>query len=254
MQDYPRWLEEKGLKTFNGIEETYYCTVVGSLQSQFMAHVFWTTVIGKLKDWAEQYKIDTKYDLYSKEPTSGILTKPWDSVVEKTYRKNVLENPSESDLPCETCLTPENYLLKLKDILRTTFVVKYLDGVDFLATRLTDQARELGLRTEIDRQAKDVGYYALHYTVWLPFSVPRRDWNAETLPIAVEIQITTQLQEVIKKLLHRHYEATRIDPDKGAIDWRWDYRSKEFFANYLGHILHYMEGAILEVRDKEKGN
>jgi ppGpp synthetase/RelA/SpoT-type nucleotidyltranferase len=219
-----------------------------------MAHPFWTTATSKRRDWSEEYQLETKYELYSKEPSSGILIKPWESVVEKTFRKNILENNSWPGEPVGKWITPENYLADFMDILRTTFVVKYLDGVDFLAKKLSDLALQYGLRSAIDRQAKDVGYYALHYTVWIPFTVPRRDWKTKTLILAVEIQITTQLQEVIKKLLHKHYEATRIDPDKSGIGWQWDYRSKEFFANYLGHILHYMEGAILEVRDKDKGH
>ena len=34
--------------------------------------------------------------------------------------------------------------------------------------------------------------------------------------------------------------------------WQWDYKSDEFTANYLGHILHYVEGRIVELRDKQK--
>jgi hypothetical protein len=28
------------------------------------------------------------------------------------------------------------------------------------------------------------------------------------------------------------------------------YKSDEFAINYLGHILHYLEGTIVEIRDK----
>ena len=34
--------------------------------------------------------------------------------------------------------------------------------------------------------------------------------------------------------------------------WQWDYKSDEFSANYLGHILHYVEGMIVEIREKQK--
>jgi hypothetical protein len=30
------------------------------------------------------------------------------------------------------------------------------------------------------------------------------------------------------------------------------YRTEEFRANYLGHILHYIEGMIIDIRDKQK--
>lgn len=35
------------------------------------------------------------------------------------------------------------------------------------------------------------------------------------------------------------------------IKWQWDYESDEFIPNYLGHILHYIEGMIMEVRKRE---
>jgi len=31
-----------------------------------------------------------------------------------------------------------------------------------------------------------------------------------------------------------------------------DYKSPEFSSNYLGHIIHYVKGMIVEIRDKEK--
>ena len=36
--------------------------------------------------------------------------------------------------------------------------------------------------------------------------------------------------------------------------WQWNYKSDEFAANYLGHILHYVEGMIIEIRDKKRGD
>ena len=67
------------------------------------------------------------------------------------------------------------------------------------------------------------------------------------------MQITTQLQEVIRKLLHKHYESRRKRTTPDELKWQWDYKSDEFSANYLGHILHYIEGMIMEVRDKQEG-
>jgi hypothetical protein len=31
----------------------------------------------------------------------------------------------------------------------------------------------------------------------------------------------------------------------------WNYRNDQFITTYLGHILHYVEGMIIEVRDRE---
>ncbi|GAI51334.1 unnamed protein product [marine sediment metagenome] len=53
-------------------------------------------------------------------------------------------------------------------------------------------------------------------------------------------------------MLHKYYEETRKRLEKEDIKWQWNYKSDEFVANYLGHILHYVEGMIMEIREKQK--
>ena len=77
-------------------------------------------------------------------------------------------------------------------------------------------------------------------------------WDTERVDVSIEIQITTQLQEVIRKLLHKYYEDRRKRIIEEDIKWQWNYKSDEFIANYLGHILHYVEGMIMEIREKQK--
>ena len=33
--------------------------------------------------------------------------------------------------------------------------------------------------------------------------------------------------------------------------WQWDYTNDRFNTNYLGHIVHYVEGMIVQLRDKQ---
>jgi hypothetical protein len=68
--------------------------------------------------------------------------------------------------------------------------------------------------------------------------------------VEVEIQLTTQLQEVLRSLTHPFYEAERLlrNPDKGK--WKWDFSSGRFKVGYLSHTLHLLESVILETRDK----
>jgi len=54
------------------------------------------------------------------------------------------------------------------------------------------------------------------------------------------------------RLLHKYYEERRKKLKKEDIIWQWDWRSDEFSANYLGHILHYIEGMIMEIREKQR--
>lgn len=67
----------------------------------------------------------------------------------------------------------------------------------------------------------------------------------------MEIQISTSVKEIIKKLLHIHYENRRLNnTDNGSL-WQWDYKGDEFIASYLGHIIHYVEGMIVTLRDRQ---
>jgi hypothetical protein len=89
----------------------------------------------------------------------------------------------------------------------------------------------------------------VHMNIRQDCLVRELDWNKKTKNISFEIQITTQLQEVIRRLLHEYYEEKRTEK---ATDekWQWNYRSEEFSTNYLGHILHYVEGMIMDIREK----
>ena len=83
-------------------------------------------------------------------------------------------------------------------------------------------------------------------TVEIPNSVGKVEFSAE-------IQITTQLKEVMRQLTHGQHQERR-QKERPAPDekWQWDHRSKEFVPNYLGHMLHYLEGMIMQVRDQQR--
>ena len=139
----------------------------------------------------------------------------------------------------------------IKDIVRTTFVVRYMDGVHELGLAIEGWAKESGLACESTLEATASGYFAGHVVVTRDFAVPSVGWEVEHRAVSVELQITTQVQEVIRTLLHRNYEIDRLRPDDDS-SWQWDPDSRAFAANYLGHILHYVEGRILNVRKLDR--
>ena len=54
-------------------------------------------------------------------------------------------------------------------------------------------------------------------------------------------------------MLHKYYEKRRRKlKTESEIIWQWNYKSNEFATNYLGHILHYLEAMIYEIREKQK--
>ena len=163
-----------------------------------------------------------------------------------------MENEVFPEPPIEGWILPENWYSRIDDILRTLIVVKYLDGVEFIIAKIRSLCEEIEKDFECIFQAREVGYYAVHLYLKEEFEIPRMDWDTVKVITAIEIQITTQLQEVIRKLLHKYYEERRMLPPGTERMWQWDYRSDEFATNYLGHILHYIEGMIMDIREKER--
>ena len=108
------------------------------------------------------------------------------------------------------------------------------------------------LNYKIFLEAREEGYYAAHQYISKEFEIPKIDWDTEKIDFSIEIQITTQLQEIIRGLLHKYYGEKRKRITKENVKWQWNYKGDEFTANYLGHILHYVEGMIMEIRDKQE--
>lgn len=141
---------------------------------------------------------------------------------------------------------------KIHDIIRTSFIVKYLDGVKFLDQKFSLLSHELGCKYNCEYEAHDDGYYAAHVAVVIEMPIVDMNWKDSMHPIEVEIQITTELQEMVKNLLHKYYEDNRRKVLPKDYKWQWDYHSEQFVPNFLGHISHYLEGMIVEIRDKQK--
>lgn len=131
-------------------------------------------------------------------------------------------------------------------------VVRYLDGVDIVRDAITEIADEVGVITHVAYQAREEGYYALHITATVPLPFPSRDWRTTRLDIPVEIQVCTQVQEVLRALTHKFYEDRRRRPTVTDEKWQWNCHSEQFVPNYLGHLLHYADGMIVNVRHQRE--
>ncbi len=255
-EEYGDWLQTTLHMALNEPAEQFYQNTARTLASAFEQSAFWQEFKKRLKDADEQHRIETSYSLLASTlsivpPT--LVCKPWESVVLKTYRINVLNNVNWPEPPPSGWAHPENCHITIRDIVRTNVVVKYLDGVELVAALIKTTAESLGLDDpDISFEARDEGYYAVHATVWVPMSFPGKRWESVTESIPVEIQISTQVQDVIRALTHKYYEHRRtqvLDPDE---KWQWNYRSDQIVPNYLGHMRHYAEGVLMAIRDKQE--
>ncbi|MDD5361996.1 MAG: hypothetical protein PHN88_07675 [Ignavibacteria bacterium] len=246
------WLEEKFDIIINEDTKFNYELNSKSLQSDIDSCQFWRSIILNLNSFNDEYKIGKNLDLLLKpNDIPSFIKKAYDSFILKILRKNVLENTNWPNEPKCGWIIPDNWFEKIRDIVRTRIVVKYLDGVDFIVKKIEEQATKENLIFKVDYEARDEGYYAAHITITMPLRIIDFKGKAKHILFNFEIQVTTQLQEVLCSLLHKYYEERRKRNDIPDIKWQWDYKSEEFAPNYLGHILHYIEGMIMDIRNKK---
>jgi VCBS repeat-containing protein len=110
-------------------------------------------------------------------------------------------------------------------------------------------AKTCSLESRSYSQERDDGYYAYHLYVTFPVKVFDLSWNVVDVTSEVEIQATTQLQEVLRSLTHHFYAANRLQRDRSG-KWKWEFGSTQFKVGYLSHTLHLLESVIVESRDR----
>jgi hypothetical protein len=253
IHEYKRWLKARHGIEVSQITQTYYESVTTRIEAELEQSEFWIQLTKNLTEYDGEYLVETGYPLLTPEFEPKLCVKPFDSFLLKTFRRNILENEHWPNEPEEGWLLPNNWYTKINDIVRTLLVVKYLDGVQFMIDKIRCLCEQHSMECTVFLEAREEGYYASHLYTRQEFEIPRADWDTEKIGVLIEIRITTQLQEVIRKLLHKFHEGRRKGIREEDIEkWQWDYKSDEFAANYLGYMLHYVEGMIMEIREKQK--
>jgi hypothetical protein len=228
------------------ILQNYFEVVSKTIRDDIESCCFWNKLMQEYPNIGTKYQIFSKYELFTKTEFPKLLIKSFDSLLVKSFRKNVQENKKWPDEPENGWILPTNWYEKVNDIIRTLFTVKYLDGVEWLTDGIENVAKSTDTKISKTLEARQDGYYAVHLYVSSKTEIPREDFDTKHINFTYEIQITTQMQELIRILLHKYYEENRINGIKK--DWQWNYKSNEFGTNYLGHIIHYLEGMIMDIK------
>lgn len=209
VKEYIEWYNKKFDCKINDYYE-YYEHATLKLKKNLLGVGFIEKMNIQLRDWQDRYFIDSNgFNLFYSSFDLELVIKPFNSVIDKSFRKNILLNKNFPNEPTNGWITHENWFERINDIIRGVIVVKYIDGVDFVVSKLKEFSDDnsYGLRTFFE--ARDEGYYASHCYLTISQSVIKHNWTKKDIDLQVEIQITTQLQEVIRKLLHQYYEETR---------------------------------------------
>ena len=248
--EYLAWLREEHEVDVGAEDRTRFEVVSQHLQRAFAVSPFYTQLPGLLRDLNASHKVERGFALLPGPVRLPELNaKSWESFWDKTYRINVLDNTRWPAAPNRGWVLPDTWFTRIGDIVRTRVVVRYLDGMEIVAAALRRLAATNTLTARSDRVAKEEGYYATHLDLSFPVTVPSV-LDTERLPTSVEIQIATELQENIYVLAHGSYAASRLAARSD--EWRWDYTRSDFAANYLGHVLHYLEGMIMRLRQEQR--
>jgi hypothetical protein len=195
---------------------------------------------------------DPQLLFYPADPASDLRfhQKPFESVLVKMYRGNVLFNRRYPEPPDRGIIDFTNLYERMDDLLRTRIVCKYMDGPKFVCSHLSSYCKALNVEHRVRELSTDAGYYAWHFYFKAPVELMPLGGEVEAGQMWVEIQLSTQLAEVITSLTHGLYEQRR--EGRAGIsdtDWKWDAQSQYFRSAYIGHGLHLLEGIIQAFRD-----
>jgi hypothetical protein len=191
---YDAWLREKGGVTNLNAHRNHYQIVSRETRDSFAGSKFWEGVISDLPNIDAKYLIDHKYTLIASFKPE-ILIKPWNSFLEKTYRKNISGNKNFPEEPDGGWYLPVNWYSRIHDIVRTTIIVKYLDGVPLLIERLRAIAGAEGLGYEDNLEARIDGYYGAHFNCMKVCESYTIELQSVSETFSLKIQITTQIKD-----------------------------------------------------------
>lgn len=250
--EFVRWSSEATCGVFTQSTKAWYETSQNNLYAQVQEVPFFAELPETLKAIAEDYAKVYGASLFAfeREPTVRWHKKPYKSFVEKLFRINCLHNPNFPHPPEGGWISLDRSYESIDDIVRTTLVVAYADAPYLLAERLAAVAKQAGLACALKDHAQEKGYYAHHVypKVTIPVASTLAASDYVDRDVAIEIQITTELQGALREITHRLYERERL---AGGLEenWKSDFASGRFRAAYMAHSLRFIEAMIVDLRN-----
>lgn len=136
---------------------------------------------------------------------------------------------------------------RLHDLVRTRVKCQFLDGVEFIATKLEQLATDMDLHYERERQGRIEGYFAQH--LYFTHDVIYRFGGvSQQVTISCEVQFATLLASRVWEESHAVYEVWR-GREESQDEWQWNPKEPRFLARQLGHMIHLADGLLVQLRD-----
>jgi len=239
------WLDELGRK-WPDLRVPGYWPTLGQNCEQWAREVsaghFWTEVRARLPEWGAEYRKRTHGSALAGQ-LPDFVAKGEDRI-----RSKILSKCSRDAVFCQSALgTGGPPIPQLNDLVRTRISCKFVDGVQFLASRLNDLGKTLGVRTERQWVGSLEGYFAQHVTFQAEVYF-RFGGGVTPTTITCEVQVGTDLSTRVWESAHAIYEGARDTPDEPA-EWQWNPKDPRFVARELGHMIHLADGLLMQLRD-----
>lgn len=210
---------------------------------QVFVDQFWREAQKLLVDWSREFRRITGGDLLNSDKLPKFVGKSAARIKSKVFGK-IGRTPQliYQLLPSDGPAIP-----RLDDLVRTRVECRYLDGVEFFASKLENLAISFNAAPKRQRQGKLVGYFAQHlyfdsdvYFRFAGASLPAR--------ITCEVQVATELSTRIWDATHSLYEQWRENDEKPD-EWQWSPNDPRFLGRQLGHMIHLADGILVQLRD-----
>ncbi len=90
--EHNAWLKEHHGFDITDRTRNYYNTATSQMEQQFQQSKLWKQICRDLPEYNDEYLLITGYPLFLEKSPPPILVKPFNSVLDKAYRKNVVLN------------------------------------------------------------------------------------------------------------------------------------------------------------------
>jgi ppGpp synthetase/RelA/SpoT-type nucleotidyltranferase len=239
------WLARIGERFPEVLSPGYWDNIGANCESwakEMTVGPYWSAATEHLDQWRQEYRASCTSDLLSQPDLPRFVAKSVSSVKDKLGRKC-----RDSDQFASQAISADGPPIpQIGDLVRTRIACRFIDGVEFLATKLFDLAQQMGLDPRRERQGKVEGYFAQHITISQDV-IYRYAAAARQARVVCEIQLATDFGTRMWDASHLLYERVRGKPTN-AETWQWDPNDPRFIANQLGHMIHLADGLLMQLR------
>ena len=213
--------------------------------NEISAGPFWTRTKRSLTQWRTEYKSLIGADLLPRPDLPDFQGKTEGGIRDKltrlcrTHQDNLSQVVAEKGPP----------IPRLNDLVRTRMACRYIDGVEFLAKKLTEIAAQTNCSVELSREGRIEGYFAQHITLGQSV-IFRLAGHEQMATINCEIQLASELATRVWDASHPLYEDARTRSTSPE-EWQWKPTDPHFIANQLGHMIHLADGLLVQLRDTQ---